>query len=334
MAAPFASPGIAYLNRRIDWGCMSANYLRNEGRELPSSLFENTMYDIIFYAHTNDENDIHISRTAQGRLHFVPSAVKSDTNIEYLEEDEADDDGRQQRTTVITKPAADYKSYAATIDMPRDSVGQDLSDHVLGRHLELLLNGFRGSCTTTFDFTDDAPQRRDEPIRLKHHGKFLLLNRDDDNATKWTKWKEDTDYLYDVVEADLQVFGERIPLFLDRNPAFFSTNENEMTDGESSESQQDSSEEDVDNDIENGAYELTVGEENEADLAQERLESFRDVETWWASRHFPNLPDSVLYNIRCFCTPQPVFFLEQGDLWIQLRWSDDDFTVSVARLST
>ena len=134
MAAPLVSPGIAYQNRRVCWDSNSADYLRNEGCELPSSLFENTKYDIIFYAYTNDVDDISISRTAQGHLHFVPSTEISHVNHEFLE------DGSQRRT-MVTKPA-DHKSYAATIDMPRGSVGQDLSDKILGRHLELLLNGF------------------------------------------------------------------------------------------------------------------------------------------------------------------------------------------------
>ena len=175
---------------------------------------------------------------------------------------------------------------------------------------------------------------------FRHSARFLLLNRDDNDATNLTKWIEDDDCMYDIVEADLQVFGGRIPLFLDGNPSFFSTDENEMTDEESHESQEDSSEEGNDDKIENGADqdldgdELMADEGNEADLAQARLESFRNIEAWWASRHFPTLPDNVLYNIRCFCVPQPVFFLEQGDLWIQLRWSNDDYTVFVARLST
>jgi len=70
--------------------------------------------------------------------------------------------------------------------------------------------------------------------------------------------------------------------------------------------------------------------------AEKEYKKYMDVDNSWLSRHI-DLPKDVLSVIHQFICPPPVFFFEEGDLWIEVDWNfrqGDLNSIFVARKRT
>ena len=70
--------------------------------------------------------------------------------------------------------------------------------------------------------------------------------------------------------------------------------------------------------------------------AEKKLREYMDVDNSWLSKYI-NLPKDVVSVIHQFVCPPPIFFLEEGDLWIEVDWNfckGDLNSIFVARKRT